>query len=112
MEKYTNKIRNIYLEMLALDSIYNILSWYDRTSIHRILKGEIVNLEEKPMMLNEYIRMTGWTSPYMKYGQDRLLYFYHENTESDYPIEEYKKMYSHITNDLKYIQNELDRIGR
>lgn len=106
MEKYTEKIRNIYQEILALDTIYNILSWHDRTILHRYNNGETyLTFSTKLELLYDYVSNNNWKTPYMKYGQDRLLYFYDEKSEQDHPIEDYKIIYTAITNDLKLIQS-------
>ncbi|GAA5096784.1 hypothetical protein GCM10023210_31000 [Chryseobacterium ginsengisoli] len=108
MKKYTEEKRNIYQETLALDTIYNVLSWHDRTILHRVMTGEIGanELNGKVSMLYEFVSITKWKTPLMKFGQDRLLYFYDEQKEKDRPIEEYKTVFPNITNDLKNIQNE------
>lgn len=102
MEKYTDKIRNIYQETLALDTIYNVLSWHERTTLHQIMTGGIgeQELTENASMLCEFVNNLNWKTPLMKYGQDRLLYFYDETTKKDRPIEDYIVLYPNITNEL------------
>ncbi|SIT25466.1 hypothetical protein SAMN05421786_1159 [Chryseobacterium ureilyticum] len=62
----------ILKRVLQLDSLIGFLSWQERTDIHK--NHEISSSRIK--LAYEWIIKENWKPPKMKYGQDRLLYFY------------------------------------
>lgn len=78
-------------QALAFDSIYHSLSWEERIRIHLYINRHKVELTPNILTLLELITSTDWEAPEMKYGQDRLLYCYDEDTERWMQVEKYAK---------------------
>ena len=93
---------NLY-DILSLDSIYHLLSYNERINIRLVLQGKEDMLCAKAQDLGKWIIKNRWIAPEMKYGQDRLLRFYHEPTEECHLVEDYPKLNPKITEKLNAI---------
>lgn len=83
--------KEILINVLKLDSIYNILDWKDRVRIHLLLQQKIDQASLPIIQLHEWCKKWNWLPPKTRYGQDRLLYF--ENAPGEWKlIEELKKI--------------------
>lgn len=94
MEKKRNIIkRSIYLEALALDSIYHVLKYSDRIYLHRCLAEKATSEEqgsEALYLVNEIIKTHRWTSPEMKYPEfDKDFIYYKDEDGTLRKLEEY-----------------------
>jgi len=85
-------------KVLQLDSLINFLSWQDRTQIHHSKDGD--NHSQKVLAAFIWIASKNWEPPQMKYGQDRLLYFFHPEYDCWFVDEDYLKLYPQYKNDL------------
>lgn len=78
---------------LALDSIYNVLTWYDRVTLHQARLGRFPEnlLSERVRMLMAIVVSEDWIEPYTKYPEfDRENLYYGVGSNLK-PIAEYKK---------------------
>lgn len=95
----------ILQNILKLDSLIGFLSWYDRAMIH---KGDSI-VSKRIFEAYAWICREGWEPPEMKYGQDRLLYFFHPEYDCWFVDEDYLKLYPKYKEELtklKYLSNE------
>ncbi len=93
-------IQNIYLEILALDSLYGVLSWYERCWLHLESIGKAQGeASHRIKALYTTIDETGWEAPHRRAGQDRCGQ-YQENGEWK-EIEKYPKDHPELTQQLK-----------
>lgn len=86
----------ILKKVLQLDSLINFLTWQDRTEIHH--SPNITSIKVKQAY--NWIISTEWSAPKMKYGQDRLLYFFHPDYDCWFVDEDYFKLFPDFKNDL------------
>ncbi|WP_086984865.1 hypothetical protein [Elizabethkingia miricola] len=65
------------LHALAIDSIYGVLSWYDRATVHQFLNHKISPEEISPKAHALIVTITEnkIEAPEMRYMDDRLLYY-------------------------------------
>lgn len=91
---------NLY-DILSLNSIYQLLSYDERINIRLVLIGKEENLCTKAQKLGRWIIKNHWIAPEMKYGQDRLLRFYHVKTEEWHLVEDYPKLNPKITLEIR-----------
>lgn len=101
MIRYTNLPRTTEQEVLALDSIYRILSADERILLHQS-QTRSDELTDKIRKLMQWIESSGWKTPYMKYPEfhNDALYYEDENGELQ-PVENYPKAHPKITEQLK-----------
>ena len=77
----------ILLLVLRLDSIAHLLTWQERVRVHLYMSGRAKTTTPNIIAMYEWIILTHWIAPEMRYGQDRLLYY--ENQKASWqPIEE------------------------
>ena len=79
----------ILKKVLQLDSLIGFLTWQERTDIHR--KNDISSSKIKAAY--EWVISEKWNAPPMKYGQDRLLYYYDPDKDTWMCDETYLKNY-------------------
>lgn len=95
--------KDILKKVLQLDSLIGFLDWTDRAEIH--LFKEKSN-SPRIVVAYEWILKETWEAPQMKYGQDRLLYYYDPYSEKKILAEYYLKLHPQykveLTN-LKYV---------
>ncbi|MCT2563974.1 hypothetical protein [Chryseobacterium herbae] len=104
------------INTLTIDSIFGVLSWYERTAIHQYLNNKISpeDMPEKVTVLASVVKENNIVPPQMKYGQDRLKYYLQEYREYEFldlpnewlQIEEYAKYYPELTQKIKEITNK------
>lgn len=85
--------RTIFHQLLALDSIYRVLSFEDRLYLHRCIAGKIEDGDEgseRIFKLNEIVKKKRWKSPEMKYPEFHPDQLYYRNEKNDLiPLEVY-----------------------
>ena len=87
-----NKNRTIFHEVLALDSIYGLLTYTERILLHGCIIGER-ELNEWILTLINWIKKSGWESPKMKYPEFQKDVLHYEDpvtgsliTVAEYPV--------------------------
>lgn len=88
MKKLNDNLHNI----LALDSIYNVLPWTDRIRLHLAVCGRL-ELEATPAILqaHRYISASHWIAPETRYIKDEIeLHCWYDDRYV--PLEEYKEL--------------------
>lgn len=91
-----NMDRFTLLDTLRLDSLSRVLTWEERIKTHLYINKKTNALPPKVEALARWITDNYWEPPEMKYGQDRLLYFYCEDEEKYKPVEQFdKKIIAH-----------------
>lgn len=99
--KMNNKLEYTDLkDVLALDSIYNILTWYERIELHQIMNGNLPeeNISENAYKMLVIIIETEWQKPeskYPEYQKDLLHYLSADGIWK--PIEEYRSENTELT---------------
>lgn len=88
------------IKALQLDSICNILSWYDRVLIHQNR-----DFSRRIIALCKWIELHEWECPKREYGHDRVLYFFDPVSKWMIPDEHYFKRYPEYKEDLTAIKN-------
>lgn len=95
------------MEVLALDSIYKILTADERIMLHRWDHAH--RSTDKILSLILWIDENGWKSPFMKYPEFDKDQLYFENQTGDFfLIESYQRLHPEITEqilNLKYNTN-------
>ena len=92
------------LEILALDSLYGVLSWYERAWLHLVIHGKEKGIPSPRIMaLYKVIDSTGWEAPKRKVGHDRLGQYYENGIWND--DEHYHKAHPEITQLIIQIKN-------
>jgi predicted ArsR family transcriptional regulator len=101
------------INTLTIDSIFGVLSWYERTTIHLYLSNKISpeDMPEKVTTLATVVKENKIVPPQMKIGQDRLKYYLQEYRECEFldlanewlQVEEYLKYHPEITQEIKKI---------
>ncbi|MFY7843777.1 hypothetical protein [Chryseobacterium gambrini] len=81
---------------LALDSIYNVLSWYDRVSLHSYMHGGSL-VTKKATQLLKFVKTHEWYPPKMRYTQNNVLEYYEPKQESWLKIAQYMKNHPKLT---------------
>lgn len=100
--------KNILRNILQLDSLVNVLSWYERIILHRLISDQKAETSDKIIELYNWIITENWQSPERNYGQDRVLYFYDVDSETWLPDDHYLKIntqYKPFIYQLKYKTN-------
>ena len=98
--------RTLLHAILALDSIYGLLTWFDRCYLHLCIvdkEGDLVP-SERVSKLGHWIKNHRWQSPGIRIGDDRLEYYLSGNHRII--LEDYPKYHIEITKQLKNIYNE------
>lgn len=92
---------NINTQVLALDSLYGILSWYDRCWLH-LKRIDRISEKTSPrtVALCKVIEQTGWEPPERRPGQDRCGQYKNENGEW-LEIEDYARNHPELTELIK-----------
>ncbi|MEC3875967.1 hypothetical protein [Chryseobacterium salviniae] len=96
--------KNILIKILQLDSLVNVLTWYERVLIHQILNDKETSATQKIIDLYSWIVEENWESPKREYQHDRVLHFYDPDAEMWVPDEYYLKInktYAPWINQLK-----------
>ncbi|WP_336717155.1 hypothetical protein [Chryseobacterium mucoviscidosis] len=81
---------------LALDSIYHVLSWYDRVSLHSYKQGEN-SVTKKATELLKFVKKNEWHPPKMRYAQNNVLEYYEPKQSNWLKIAEYMKNHPKLT---------------
>ncbi|SMC75323.1 hypothetical protein [Chryseobacterium sp. YR221] len=90
---------------LALDSIYNILSWYDRVSLHTYMQGKTLVTENAAKLL-KFVKRYEWSSPKMRYNQNNILEYYDSKVENWLPASRYIENHPGLTTQIQeYLSN-------
>lgn len=98
------------LHALAIDSIYGILSWYDRATVHQCINEKIPyeEITPKAQALIVTVAEERIKAPEMRYMDDRLLYYKQVYTDEKLdlkpewlPIYEYPAYHSDLTTIIK-----------
>lgn len=90
------EIINYENSTLALDSIYNVLSWYDRVSLHTYMQGKTLVTENAAKLL-KFVKKNEWYSPKMRYNQNNVLEYYDSKAENWLLASQYSKNYPGLT---------------
>lgn len=80
----------LLFKVLQLDSIINALTWHERVRIHLYINDKAKMTTPTILHLYEWIEKNKWVPPELKYGQDRLLYYWSKNDWQ--PIEDLAKI--------------------
>lgn len=94
------------LTLLSLDSIYRVLEWEERVRIHLYLKGKIKALTPNIEGWEFWLEKSRWEAPEVLYKQDRLLYYYHEDSEEWRPIEQYLIDNETLTKEINQLKSK------
>ncbi|TXG86156.1 MAG: hypothetical protein E6R13_00975 [Spirochaetes bacterium] len=86
-----------YFDVLALDSIYNLLSFNERIDTHLYIRNKTEKLNPKSEKIFNWIKQNYWSPPETKYDRNKTLKFYNEKTESFENLEKYQTTYPKIT---------------
>lgn len=91
-------MRFYYLHtLLQLDSLYRFLTWGERMIIHAQMLEKTKRTTENIERFLLFVESEKWEAPEMRYGQDRLQYFYNDDSESWHLVEEYRKQKPELT---------------
>lgn len=91
-------MRFYYLHtLLQLDSLYRFLTWGERMIIHAQMLEKTKRTTENIERFLLFVESEKWEAPEMRYGQDRLQYFYNDDAESWHLVEEYRKQKPELT---------------
>ena len=83
MKKYTDHPRTIEQELLALDSIYKILTAHERILLHQSQNKEVAETTENIWKFLGWIEETNWKTPFMKYPEFHPDQLYFEDANGD-----------------------------
>ena len=92
-----NDFKLEYIDVLALDSIYNLLSFNERIDTHLYIRNKTEKLNPKSEKIFNWIKQNYWSPPETKYDRNKTLKFYNEKTESFENLEKYQTTYPKIT---------------
>ncbi|MEI7488346.1 MAG: hypothetical protein WCJ72_13245 [Chryseobacterium sp.] len=94
------KLNELIDDILALDSFYNYLSWYERCWLH-LFRIDKVEGYASPRIasLANFVHETGWKAPSRKPGQDKLGYYFED--EEWHNMDDYPKDHPEITEQIK-----------
>ena len=87
-------------DVLGLDSIYNILTWYERIELHQIMNGKLPeeNISENAYKMLHIILDYDWHRPETKYPESEKDILHFLSTDGTWkPIEIYKSENEKIT---------------
>ncbi|WP_018675512.1 hypothetical protein [Riemerella columbina] len=96
-------------DLLALDSLYNLLNVGERISLHRKGLGRPTILTEKVKFLLFWLDKMNWKAPNQRYGQDRLLYYWEEK-KGWVLADEYPKLHEKLTYQIQILKNDAESI--
>ncbi|UFK27489.1 hypothetical protein [Elizabethkingia phage TCUEAP3] len=68
-------MKDQYLTLLQLDSIYKLLTWDDRIQVQLIRQRKSDIIPQKVEELLKLLEETNWQAPEMRYLDDRLCYY-------------------------------------
>ncbi|ATC39621.1 hypothetical protein [Elizabethkingia anophelis] len=97
-------------EALAFDSIYEVLSWYDRANTHLFLLKKSDELTPRVLKLTMLVAEYKLESPKMRYNTDMQCVYQQEydianDIESEWlPLEEYKEFNPEVTKLIKNLK--------
>lgn len=99
--------RTFYHEILSIDSIYNVLSWFDRCYLHLCIMNKEGDMEssEKLQKLAGIVKNQNWKSPETKYGQDRLQYYQQKNEWIE--LDKYSEAHPELTYKIEQLKEKL-----
>ena len=101
MKKYTEYSRTTGQELLALDSIYKILTANERILLHLAQKDYPETATENIFKYWDWIDITRWKSPFMKYPEFHSDQLYYEDKNGELqPLDDYPKMHPKITEQI------------
>lgn len=83
--------------LLQLDSLYRFLTWGERMIVHAQMLEKTKRTTENIERFLLFVESEKWQAPEMRYGQDRLQYFYNDDVESWHLAEEYRKQKPELT---------------
>lgn len=92
--------------LLQLDSLYRFLTWGERMIIHAQMLEKTTRTTDNIERFLGFVIAEKWKAPMMRFGQDRLQYFYDDEEENWKPAEDYRKTNPELTRKiLKIWQN-------
>lgn len=97
-------------EALAFDSIYEVLSWYDRAIAHLFILNKVDGITPKASKLTMLVAEHKLESPKMRYNEERQCVYQQEydianDIESEWlPLEEYKEFNPEVTKLIKNLK--------
>ncbi len=102
MKRYIDEPRTTEQELLALDSIYRVLTADERVMLHRAQHRLESEITENIWKFLNWIDQTGWKSPFMKYPEwhHDVLHFEDKKGKLQ-PLDNYKMEYPEITQQVK-----------
>lgn len=110
MKRYTDEPRTAEQELLALDSIYRVLTADERIMLHRSQHRMEAEITDNIWKLLKWIDQSGWTTPFMKYPEyHKDLLHYEDRNGRLQPLEHYKTEHLDLTEQitkLKYEQSK------
>lgn len=88
--------------LLQLDSLYRFLTWGERMIIHAQMLEKTKRTTDKIEKFLVFVESEKWQAPEMRYGQDRLQYFYNDDLaiEDFQLVEEYRKQNPELTSKI------------
>lgn len=100
-----NKNRTIFHEVLALDSIYGLLTYSERILLHSCIIEE-TEMNEWILILIDWIKKSGWESPKMKYPefQKDVLHYEEPATGNLITVAEYPAKHPELTEEINNLK--------
>jgi hypothetical protein len=97
------KLDQLINDILALDSFYNYLSWYERCWLHLLRMDKVDDYASTRIAaLANFVDKSGWSAPQRKPGEDKLGYYFENGKWHD--MEDYPKNHPHITEHINKLQ--------
>lgn len=99
-------------EALAIDSIYEVLSWYDRANTHLFLLKKSDELTPRVSKLTMLVAEYKLESPKMRYKEDRACYYKQEYKDCPFdemppewqPLDQYRAFNPEVTKLIKNLK--------
>ncbi|MDV3559812.1 hypothetical protein CMU81_01035 [Elizabethkingia anophelis] len=99
-------------EALAFDSIYQVLSWYDRANAHLFLLNKSDELTPRASKLTMIVAEHHLESPKMRYKEDRACYYKQEYKDCPFddmppewqPLDQYRAFNPEVTKLIKNLK--------
>lgn len=102
MKRYTDEPRTSEQELLALDSIYKILTIHERILLHLSQNKPMAETTDNIWRLLKWIDDNGWKSPFMKYPEFHKDVLHYEDEFGELqPVKNYPNAHKDITEQLK-----------
>lgn len=96
--------KEILIKVLQIDSLSNILSWYERVMIHLLISQKSDEVSERIVRLYNFIIEENWECPKRNYDHDRVLYFFDPDSDTWLPDDYYLKINTHYNKELTLIK--------